>query len=235
MGATVGGNGQFLWCLENFSLAEVLTPEEHGELVRRFGARTYRAGETVVAIGDPQTTIYKLHNGRVRLGRLSEEGRYVTLAILLPGQMFGEMALVEETASRWLVEAMEDSTICHVSKAELLRLANQNPKLTLRIAKLVGERVVQLDSKLEDLLFRTVKGRAARTLLRLGDQCGVPVEGRRAVRLDLTLTHHELAQLIAASREATSAALGQLRGEGVLTYESGTFVLTDLPGLRLVV
>ncbi len=230
---TIGGDGQPLWCLEKFSLAEVLTEEEHAQLVKVMGAQSYKAGETILAIGEPTSTIYKLHVGHVRLGRVSAEGRQLTLVILGPGELFGEMAFVDATSNRWSVEAIEDCVVCHVEKGVLLRLAERNPRLTLRLVKHIGDRTVELDNKLEDLLFRTVKGRLAHTLLRLAERHGQADEGG-SVRVTVSMTHEELGELIAASREATSVAVGELRQASLIESSDGRFTLRNPIGLRAV-
>lgn len=218
------------WCVENFSLADVLDPEEREELHLYMQYVNYKAGETIYFPGDPSDTVYTLHRGRVRLAYLDEDGRRLTFAIMGTGQVFGETALVGEDRRRWIAEAMEDCTLCMVPKKDLLRFAEGNPRLALSITKLVGNRMVDVENKLEDLLFKGVRERLARTLLRLGEEFGTVEE--KGSKTSVAVTHQELAHLIAATRETTSTILGELEREGLLSKARGKIVLNDPVGLR---
>lgn len=218
------------WCVENFSFVDVLTPEEHEELRRYINSVEYRAGETVYFPGDPSETLYTLHHGRVRLAYLDESGRRFTLAIMSAGELFGETALAGEEKRRWIAETLEDTVLCIVHKDDFLRLAQRNPKLALKISKLLGERLIQIENKLEDLLFKGVHARLARTLLQLAHRYGQP-EGN-GVRIGFKLTHEELAHLIGSTRETTSLALGELERQGLLHKQRGTIIVKDLERLK---
>lgn len=218
------------WCVEHFSLADVLDDEEKEELHRYMRFVNYRAGETIYLPGDPSDTVYTLHRGRVRLSYLDESGRRLTFAIIGRGQLFGETALVSEGPRRWVAEAIEDTTLCIVHKGDLLSFTHRNPKLVLKIIKLIGERMVEIESKLEHLLFKDARARLAGTLSQLGQDFGE--RGAEGVRIGFTLTHQELAYLIGASRETTSAILGELEREGLISKGRGKIVLIDPDGLE---
>lgn len=218
------------WCVENFSLVEVLDRQEQEALHHYMRFVDYRAGETIYFPGDPSDTVYSLHRGRVRLGYLNENGRRLTFAILGKGQVFGETALAGEETRHWIAEALEDSTLCMIFKGDLLRFAEGNPKLALRISKLVGERLVEIENKLQDLIFKGVPARLSQTLLELAERYGErEAEG---VRIRFKITHRELAQLIGSTRETTSVALGRMERQGLLSKRYGVIVLKNLERLK---
>lgn len=218
------------WCVENFSLADVLTEEERAELHKHMQFVRYKAGETIYFPGDPSRTVYSIREGRVRLAYLDEQGHRLTFAIIGRGQVFGEMALAGEQRRNWIAEAIEDSVLCIISKSDLLGFAERNPKLALRINKMLGDRLLEIENKLEDLLFRSVNARLSRTLLKLAEQYGE--QEADGVRIRLRLTHQELAHLIGAARETTSATLGDLERRGLIRKGRGTILLRDLERLR---
>lgn len=231
MSRSSSANGQKrFWCVNRFSLAEALKPQEREELERYMQHVRYGVGETIYFPGDPSTTVYTLHHGRVRLDYLDESGRRLTFAIVGPGQVFGETALVGEERRRWIAEALEDTTLCIIHKSDLLRLAEHNAKFALSITKLIGDRMLEIENKLENLLFRGVKARLARALVQLAETYGQPDD--EGMRLRLNLTHEELAHLIGSTRETTSATLGKLEREGLLAKRRGEIVLKDLERLR---
>ena len=113
------------WCVENFNFVDVLTPQESEHLRRTMRSVEYQAGETVYFPGDPSDTLYTLHHGRVRLAYLDESGRRLTLAIINPGELFGETALAGEEKRRWIAETLEDTVLCIIHKDDFLRLARR--------------------------------------------------------------------------------------------------------------
>ncbi len=221
---------QRFWCVENFKFIEVLTPEEHEELRRYIRSTEYRTGEPIYFPGDPSDTIYTLHHGRVRLAYLDESGRRLTLSIVNPGEVFGEMALGGEQSRRWIAEALEDTVLCMIHKDDFLRIARGNPRLALKISSLMGERLVEIENKLEDLLFKGVHARLARTLLQLAERYGEPKANE--VHIRFRLTHEELAHLIGSTRETTSLILGELERQGLLHKQRGLIILKDPERLK---
>ncbi len=219
-----------LWCLEHIDLFRRLPARERVKLRRLGRTIKYRKGETIFMPGDPGDTIYFLRAGRVKLALLDESGRRLTLMICHRGEPFGEMALAGEEQRKLIAEALDHVELCAVSKDELLRFAQESPSLALRITKLVGLRFIDIENRLEDLLFKDVPTRLARLLLKLGRQHGVPVE--RGTQIDLRITHQDLAELIGATRETTSAALGEFEAKGWIEKGRSRIVLRDLEGLR---
>jgi len=219
-----------LWCLEQIDLFRRLPPRERVKL-RRLGKRVrYRRGETIYLPGDPSDTIFFLRKGRVKLAYLDESGKRLTLMICGRGEPFGEMALAGEERRTLIAEALENVELCAVSKDELLRFAEENPGLSLRITKLVGLRFLEIENRLEDLIFKDVPTRLARLLIKLGNQYGTPADG--GTRIDLKITHQDLAELIGSTRETTSAALGDFEQEGLIEKSRNRIVLKDLEGLK---
>ena len=224
---------QRFWCIENLSFVDVLNPQELEELGRYIQSVPYQAGEAIYFPGDPSDTIYTLHHGRVRLAYLDESGRRLTLAIIGQGQLFGETALVGEQKRRWIAEALEDTVLCIVHKDDFLRIARRNPDLALKISALIGERLVEVENKLEDLLFKGVHARLARTLLQLAQQYGT--QDADGMSLRFQLTHEELAHLIGSTRETTSLALGDLERQGVISKQRGVVLIKNLERLKQIV
>ncbi|MBI1744865.1 Crp/Fnr family transcriptional regulator [Candidatus Acetothermia bacterium] len=219
------------WCLLGINLFENLRPEDMQELSRYTQNRKYQRGEMIYLPGDPATTVYFLKKGRVKLVYLDEHGRKLTLAICRPGQPFGELMPDEDhKRSRFMAQALEDVELCLIGRDELIRFAQERPHLSLRLAKWVGQQLREMESKLEDLIFRDVPVRLARLLERLAREEGVPAT--EGIEISLKLTNREIADLIGSTRETTTVLLSQLRRSGVITKRHGRFIITDLEGLK---
>lgn len=219
------------WCVLGINLFEGLSPEEMRELSRHTHNRKYHRGEIIYLPGDPNTTVYFLKRGRVKLVYVDDQGHKLTLAICRPGQPFGELTLGEErTPHRFLAQALEDVELCWISKEVLVQLAQERPQLSLRLTKWVGEQLRELQFKLEDLIFKDVPTRLAKLLEQLAHDEGQPVA--EGIEIGLKLTHQEIAELIGSTRETTTLMLSQFKKSGLITKRRGRIVIQDLEALR---
>ncbi len=220
-----------LWCVLGVNLFDNLRPGDMQELSGYMRDRKYRRGEIIYLPGDPNMTVYFLKRGRVKLSYLDERGRRLTVAICRPGEPFGELNLDEgRSQHRFIAQALEDIELCFIPKDALIRFAQERPYLSLRLTKWVGEQLRELQTKLEDLLFKDVPTRLARLLERLAREEGQPTP--EGIEIALKLTHQEIAELIGSTRETTTLLLNQLRRAGVIGRRRGRLLITDLEGLR---
>ena len=219
------------WCVLGVNLFENLAAENLKVLSHYTQGFRYKKGETIYMPGDPATTVYFLKAGRMKLVYLDPSGRRFTVAICRPGQPFGELGLSKEQSHyRFLAQALTDIELCSISKDSLLAFAGENPQLSLRLAKWVGDQLNEIQIRLEELLFQDVPTRMARVLLRLADEYGQTVP--EGVLIDLPLTHQELAELIGSTRETSSLTLSALQREGFLVRQKRRFLLPDVAALR---
>ncbi len=203
-----------------------LLPDQRQRIVRQIGSAEYPAGQIFYAPEDVGEQIFFLWRGRVRIYKLSPEGRALTLLILEPPAVFGEMALSEQWQHDSFAETMNDCAIGMIGRRELRQVLNQYPPVTMRFMDLMSRRLRALESKLVDIAFKSVPRRLATVLLNLADhQAGhVPAVVR--------YTHQQLAEMIGSYRETVTKAIGGFRESGLLRVEDDTIYLTDLVRLH---
>lgn len=146
------------------------------------------------------------------------------MAILEPGAVFGEMILVGQRMYDNYAEAIQDSSICQLSVEEVERFLLSEPRIAIRISRLLGEQVARLEERLTDLALRPLAAQVASTLLTLGDAAGSPRFGQART---IHLTHEQLAGLLGASREATSKIMGELTAKKAIRQGRGRIVIQD--------
>lgn len=233
MTARVELEARNFWCIVGVNIFDALSPEEMQELSRYAKNRKYKRGEVIYLPGDPNTTVYFLKKGRVKLVYLDERGRKFTVALCRPGQPFGELVFSDRREPyRFIAQALEDSELCLIPKDDLVRFAQEHPQLALRLTKWVGDQLRELQTKLEDLLFKDVPTRLTRLLERLAREEGQQTP--EGIEIGLKLTHQEIAELIGSTRETTTLLLNQLRRAGVLQRRRGRLVITDLQKLPTI-
>ena len=191
----------------------------------------YDKKDLIYLPGDVSDQVYLLKEGRVKISKLSEDGREITLVILEPGEIFGESALIDDKETRSTVaEALENAYLCVISRRDFEEFINNKPELALSITKLMGFRRRQIENMLEDLVFRGVHERLALLLLRLSERHGKEVDGKNLI--DISLTHYDYANLIGSTRETTTACLNDFKREGLIEFQKRKVVIIDEKGLR---
>lgn len=206
---------QGLWCLEGAVFFRDLSPTHRNGLRRIIKDVEYKSGQSIYLPGDPSDALYLLKEGKVKLSYLDESGKRLTLFILQSGQLFGEMALSEGRTRNLMAETLTDVTLCMFHRVDFIEFLNAYPELALKVIKLMGQRRYEIEQKIEDLIFRSIPARLARLLLKLAREFGEPFNGWK--RLTLRLTHYELANLIGATRESTTAEVNRFEEMGLIS------------------
>jgi CRP/FNR family cyclic AMP-dependent transcriptional regulator len=180
--------------------------------------------------GDPASTVYLVRTGIVKVSKISDEGRELTLHFFTRDQLFGELSVISDTAHDTVAEAYEDTTLLAVGKDDFNRMLLRTPVLAMRMMRLVGERRQRLENRVENLLFRSAHARLASLFIELAQTFGV--RDSRGVIINLKLTHKEIASLIGATRETVSFAILDLRKDNLIQTEGKRVILLDEPGLK---
>jgi CRP-like cAMP-binding protein len=191
---------------------------------------TYRARQVVYLPGDRATGVHVLGNGRVKISKVTRDGKELTLAYRTTGDFFGETCLLDGGPREEMVEAMEPCTTVEIEQAALDKLLQANAAVAYQVARTLIARRRDLETKMEQLIFKDVGSKLAELLLRLGSEHGV--ENKKGLVLGLKITHQEMANLIGSTRETVSLTLSQFKRKGFIQTEGRRVILADREGLR---
>lgn len=209
--------------LTNMDLFRDLTGRELAQLDRITTMSAVQKGKVFYRPGETGEVLFLLKSGRVQLYRLSPDGKKLILDTLGPGAIFGEMALVGQRMYNTFAEAVEDCLICVMSRADVERLVIDQPKVGLRILEIVGRRLREAETRLEDMAFKAVPARMASLLVRLANERGKVIEG---------ITHQELAETIGTYRETATQTLNDFKARGLIDIGRKRIIILDLEGLQ---
>ena len=180
----------------------------------RFVERRFAPKDTIFTPGDPDDQLYFLLSGAVRLYKIYGDFKEATTAFLKDGGIFGKLDLVEGRWQDVFAEAVTESRVAGIQKASLERVIKSDPVFALKLFSSLSERLRQSDEVIESLLHREVSTRLATLLLNLGERFG---EDNGVGRLiDVRLTHQDLANMIASTREAVSKVMSEFQRDGVV-------------------
>jgi CRP-like cAMP-binding protein len=189
-----------------------------------------RRGEVLFHEGDEGDRLYVVTEGKVKLGRTSADGRENLLAILGPGQMFGELSLFDPGPRSATVTAVTDCTFQSLGNEELGRWLNGRPEVARGLLVQLAGRLRKANDVVADLVFSDVPGRVAKALLDLSSRFGKVADDGIHVHHDLT--QEEIAQLVGASRETVNKALADFASRGWLRLEARSVVIMDVERLK---
>lgn len=222
---------QALWHLENIDVTQLLCPNKLGDEDRmaHHVHRSYAKGESFFVPDDLSDRIFFITEGRVKISTMNDEGKEITKAILGKGEVFGELALVGEERRRDSAAALENTTVCVVSLPELHELMRDRSDLNLFFMRIFGTRQLEMERRLESLVFRDSRSRIVEFLVHLTQTQGQRVGFEWVIRKPVT--HQEIANLTATSRQTVTTTLNDLRFKKLLTFNRSRLLVRDLEGL----
>ena len=222
---------QTLWHLENIDVTHLLCPTKLGneDLMAKHTHCNFKKGEMVYVPQDLSDRIFFITEGRVKISAMNEEGKEITKAILGRGEVFGELAMLGEQQRHDFATALEDTETCVVSLQELHGLMRDRSELNLFFMKMFGGRQLEMERRLESLVFRDSRSRIVEFLVNIARAKGQRVGYEWVVRKPVT--HQEIANLTATSRQTVTTTLNDLRYKKLLTFNRSRLLIRDLEKL----
>lgn len=219
-----------LWYLKKVPLLAQLGPDQIARLAERIELREIKRREVVYLPGDPGDSLFIVNGGRVKISKVTRDGKALTLNYCGPCDLFGETCLVEGGAREEMAEAMENSMVTEIDRSDFEDMLAASAGLGLHMTKLLAKRRLDLENKVETLVFRDVTSKLAELLLELAREYGV--EDSRGTLIALKITHQELANLIGSTRETVSLTLSQFKRKDLISTDGRKVIISDSESLR---
>ncbi len=222
---------QALWFLENIDVSGVFCPKKLGRGdLDKHTHKEFARGEYIYLPDEHSDRIYFVFEGRVKVGTYGEGEKEITKAILGSGEVFGELAMVGEEKRRDFAYAMEKTSLCILSMSDIKNLMREYTGFGLFMMKIIGGRVIDMERRLESLVFKDSRTRVIEFLHRLAEEKGKQVGFEREVRK--FLTHQEIANMTATSRQTVTTILNELRNKNILTFNRKRMLVRDMDKLK---
>ncbi len=189
-----------------------------------------RKGQVFFVEGEPGDRLYVIAEGKVTLGHSASDGRETLLAVLGPGEMFGELSLFDPGRRTATATALTDAVVLGLGRDSLRPWLTGRPEVAEKLLQALAQRLRRTEDAMADLVFSDVPGRVAKALLELSDKFGVFRDGELFVEHDMT--QEELAQLVGASRETVNKALAEFVNRAWLRVEQRSVTILDVERLQ---
>jgi len=202
------------------------------QLVPNVKVETFRPRQVIYLPGDRAQGVHFLSAGRIKISKVTRDGKELTLAYRTEGDFFGEPCLLEGGPREEMAEAMDSSTTVEVDRDLLDQLLQTSGLAAYRFARALILRRKDLETRVEQLIFKDVGSKLAELLLTLGTEHGIA--DTRGLVVGLKITHQEMANLIGSTRETVSLTLSQFKRKGLIQTEGRKVILADPEGLRAI-
>lgn len=181
--------------------------------------------------GDAVNGIYLIRSGKIRIEKVTANGRELNLKICGPGQLIAEGGVFFH-ASKYMLDAhvMEDGVYLHIAINDLEEALMKNAQFSLAFMKWMGMDQQKTQTKFRDLLLHGKKGALYSTLIRLSNSYGIQTE--QGILIDVALTNQELANFCGMTREVVNRMLGELKERDVLSFSKGKILIHAIEYLK---
>jgi CRP/FNR family cyclic AMP-dependent transcriptional regulator len=207
--------------LRNVPLFSGFADDQLATLTQVVTRRSVPRGSMLMAQGDPTDSLYIIISGRLKVMMGDAEGKEVILAMLGPGEIVGEMGLIDDSPRSATVTAVEPSELLAISKREFRRCLAENFDMAMGVMRGLVRRLREADRKIGSLALLDVYGRVARLLIDMSEN----VNGQKVVTK--RLPKQDIAKMIGASREMVSRVMKDLQLGGYIEPRGSTIVLRD--------
>ncbi len=187
--------------------------------------------ETLFHKGDPGNQLYGVLSGRLKVTSSSREGREVVFSVSGPGDVIGEIALIDSNPRSATVIALEQTELLTLHRRDFIPFIENHPIVAIHLATVMARRVRDLSQSTEDAQFIPLPLRMARRLVRLCDSYGTR-DGEDASSIDIRLSQQDLADLVGTSRESMNKQLRAWEIAGLLTLRRGHIHILDKNSLE---
>ena len=226
----MGAEVTTLWHVDAIQLFEELSYEDKLKVERLVSVNRYAKSSSIYELDEKATDIYFVAKGRVKLANHSNNGKENIKFIVYEGDLFGEMGIVDDeyfNQRRDFAQSMEDDTvICSMSYENMRLLMNDFQMLNKILLKRISKRLRRTEHRLESIMFKDARTRLVDFIKDLAKDLGKPIG--HEVLVKHRLTHQEIANITAISRQKVTTLLNELKQENLIHLERKSLLIRDM-------
>jgi CRP/FNR family cyclic AMP-dependent transcriptional regulator len=218
--------------LSNCILFRGLRAEERDGIVNRTRIRTLKAGETVFSMGSPGENMMAVLSGTIRISVPAPDGKELVLAILQPGEVFGELAVLDGKERSADASADSPCTLAILDRRDILAFLERHPAAWLKVVAVLCDRLRRADQQLAEVALLQLPARLARTMLRITNEALRP--SASSGKPTIQFSQRELANMVGGTRESVNKCLAAWQRDGIVQMSGGTITIANMPALEII-
>jgi CRP-like cAMP-binding protein len=216
--------------LEQDFLLGKLSRGEIDTLLAYSRVERYPAGEEIYAKGSPGQSMMVVLRGTAKMCSGSLDGKEIVLNIMHPGEIFGEIAILDGKERSADAVAMNDCELLVINRRDFLPMLEKHADICMLLLLILCQRLRQTSEQVEDILFRDLEARIAKNLLHLAETSGR--DSKEGVSVDLHLSQRELGNIAGGSRESVNKHLQSWHKAGWIELGKGSIVIRDIAAIE---
>jgi CRP/FNR family transcriptional regulator len=216
--------------LKKVSIFNTLAADDLKEIANYLTPGTYSKKEFIFSEGDPSEWLYIVKKGKVKITKLSNEGKELIIEIIPPNEMFGGIAVVRGFPYPANAVAMEDSEVLKMSRKNLLSIMDRFPNLMYCMAMNIGDRIKGTHETLKNIALEKVEARIASLLIKLSEKSGE--KSAEGLVINMKLTKQDIAEMVGTTVETSIRTMSKLTKAGLVAAKSGKIIIRDLEKLK---
>jgi CRP/FNR family transcriptional regulator, cyclic AMP receptor protein len=215
--------------LGNCPLFGGLSADERAAIATRARIRTYNAGDTVFAIGSAGDQMMALLSGAIRISVPSADGKELLLAIIQPGEVFGELAVLDGKERSADAVAETACTLAILDRHDILSFFDRNPAAWPKLVEILCQRLRRTDQVFAEVALMQLSVRLAKAMLRILDG---QIDSAVARTTTIRFSQRELASMVGGTRESVNRCLRKWQRNRLVQISEGSITVTDRPALQ---
>jgi len=219
--------------IERHFLLGSLSSGEIDTLLAYSRVERYPAASEIYAKGSPGNSMMAVLRGTAKMSSVSAEGKEIVLNIMHPGEIFGEIGLLDGGERSADAVAMTNCELLVLHRRDFLPILERRADICMMLLRILCQRLRQTSEQVEDVLFRHLESRIAKNLLHLAESAGLhEVQG---LSVDVHLSQRELGNIAGGSRESVNKILQSWHRAGLITLGKGSIVIRDIAAIERLV
>ena len=218
--------------IENLKKTEIfkdLQDEELNEIAPYIREKSFMKREMIFSEGDPPDFLYIVKDGKVKVTKLSHEGKEIILEIISPYDFFGGIAVIKGFPYPANAVPMDDTTVWMISRNNLLLIIDRFPSLMYSLTMSLGDRMRVSHETLKNIALERVESRIASLLLKLSDKMGKQAD--EGLLIDMKLTKQDIADMVGTTVETAIRTMSKLKKSGYISEKGGRILILAREGL----
>ncbi|WP_153122528.1 Crp/Fnr family transcriptional regulator [Peribacillus tepidiphilus] len=210
------------FALKNASLFNELSSSELKLIENISISKNFKKGEHIFFQGDPLVNVYFIQEGLVKVYRNDANGREQIVSILSKDELFPHIGFFRDGTYPAFAQAIEQTKMIRIPKNRFEEILIANPELCVKLFKVLGEKIIDLQTRLEAQILNNTYEQIIKLLIRLGESHGKNMKDGK-VYLDVNVTNQDLAKMIGTSRESISRTFSKLKKQKLLFEEKSGY------------
>lgn len=216
--------------IRQVSIFNTLNAQDAKEIQPYFLTDRFSKKETIFSEGDPSEWLYIVKNGKVKITKISQEGKEIILEIIPANEFFGGIAVVRGFPYPANAIAMDDTEVLKISRKNLLSIMDRFPNLMYCMAMNIGDRIKGSHETLKSIALEKVEARIGSLLIKLSDKAGE--KGHDGIVINMKLTKQDIAEMVGTTVETSIRTMSKFSKAGLISSKAGRIIIRDIEKLK---